>query len=170
MMKTNKQVYSIIENIKKSYGNSSDLNTRIIKKGKTNIGIIFMESSSNTQTISDFVIKAIDYISKNSSKIFDNLYNNLKNSIFNCQILTTKDFTKLPYYLSSGFTIIVADGKEEAIVLETRANLDRGVTEATNEPVLRGPKDSFTESHTKNIGLIRKRIKDNNLWIGEVLS
>ena len=168
MMKTNKQVYSIIENIKKSYGNSSDLNTRIIKKGKTNIGIIFMESSSNTQTISDFVIKAIDYISKNSSKIFDNLYNNLKNSIFNCQILTTKDFTKLPYYLSSGFTIIVADGKEEAIVLETRANLDRGVTEATNEPVLRGPKDSFTESHTKNIGLIRKRIKDNNLWIDDL--
>ena len=52
--------------------------------------------------------------------------------------------------------------------METRAELDRGVTESTSEPILRGPKDSFTESHSKNLGLVRKRIKDPNLWFDEV--
>ena len=159
---------NIINKIKALYGNSSDLNTRIIKANKTNIGILFMESSSSTQTISDFIIKAIDYIAKDTSKIFDNLYNNLKNNIFNSQVIITKNLNEFPYYLSSGFTIIVVDNIKEAIVLETRAELDRGVTEATNEPVLRGPKDSFTESHAKNLGLIRKRIKDSNLWIKDL--
>ena len=52
--------------------------------------------------------------------------------------------------------------------METRAQLDRGITEATSEPILRGPKDSFTESHSKNLGLLRKRIKTENLWFEEM--
>lgn len=167
MEKINKNANTVLNEIKKRYGESSDLNTRIIKKNKTNIGIIFMESSSSTESISNFIIKAIDY-TKDNTNIFSNLYTNLKNNIFNSQILTTKDFSQFPYYLSAGFTIIVVDNSAEAIVMETRAQLDRGVTESTSEPILRGPKDSFTESHAKNLGLIRKRIKDSNLWFKEV--
>lgn len=168
MIKIDKNAKTVINKIKEMYGESSDLNTRTIKIGKTNIGIIFMESSSSTTTISDFIVKAVDYISKDSSLIFNNIYNKLKNNIFNCQVITTKDLSEFPYYLSSGFTIIIVDGEDEAIIMETRAELDRGVSEATNEPVLRGPKDSFTESHSKNLGLIRKRIKDKNLWFDEI--
>lgn len=167
MEKIDKNVKTVINKIKKLYGNSGDLNTRIINLKGTNIGVIFMESSSETSTISDFIIKAVDYIGKEKN-IFNSLYNSLKNSIFNSQILTTKNFEEFPYYLSSGFTIIVTDKIDEAIVMETRAGLDRGVTESTSEPVIRGPKDSFTESHSKNLGLIRKRIKDKNLWFDEV--
>ena len=72
------------------------------------------------------------------------------------------------YYLASGFTIIVVDNSTKAIVIETRANLDRGVVESTSETIIRGPKDSFTENHNKNLGLIRKRIKDPNLWYEDV--
>ena len=55
-----------------------------------------------------------------------------------------------------------------AIAVETRQQLDRGVTESTSETITRGPKDSFTENHNMNLGLIRKRIKDPNLWYEEV--
>lgn len=161
------KVCDVIENIKALYGNSGDLCTRIIKKGKTNIGIVFMESSSDSTTVSDFVIKSINYITS-GSKLFENIYSDLKNNLFNSQLITCSNFEEFPYYLSAGFTIVLVDGSDEAIVMETRAELDRGVSEATNEPVLRGPKDSFTESHSKNLGLIRKRIKDNNLWFEEV--
>ncbi len=167
MEKIDKNVKTVLNKIKKIYGNSKDLNTRLITIKGINVGIIFMESSSDTTTISDFIIKAVDYIGKDKS-IFNSLYNNLKNNIFNSQILTTKNFEEFPYYLSSGFTIIITDEKDEAIIMETRASLDRGVTESTSEPVIRGPKDSFTESHSKNLGLIRKRIKDQNLWFDEV--
>ncbi|MBQ9011764.1 MAG: spore germination protein [Bacilli bacterium] len=154
---------TLIKKIKHLYGNSEDLCTRIIKIGKKNVGILYMESSSSTITISNQIIKALDFI-KNDLNIFDNLYQNIKNKIFNSQISTTKNENELPFYLSSGFTIIIVDNEPEFIVLETRETLDRGITEATSEPILRGPKDSFTESHSKNLGLIRKRIKDPNLW------
>ena len=157
----------VIEKTKKLYGNSPDLNTRIINIKGTNVGILFLESSSQASTISDFIIKGTLYTAS-SKNLFQNIFDALKNNLFNSQLFTIKDYSQFPYFLSSGFTIIVTDNSSEAIIMETRAQLDRGVTESTSEPILRGSKDSFTESHSKNLGLIRKRIKDPNLWFNEI--
>ena len=81
-------------------------------------------------------------------------------------IETYEDFF---YFLASGFTCIIVDSYNKAITFETKATLDRGVTESTSEQIVRGPKDSFTENYMINVGLIRKRIKDPNLWITEKL-
>lgn len=166
MEKIEKNAKQVIEKIKNMYGNSPDINTRLINIKGTNVGCIFLESSSSASTISDFIIKGIDYVAKKT--IFDNIFEKLENKLFNSQLFTINDFSQFSYYLSSGFTIIVVDGNDRAIVMETRANLDRGVTESTSEPIIRGAKDSFTESHSKNLGLIRKRIKDPNLWFEEI--
>ena len=167
MEKIEKNAKKIIEKTKKLYGNSPDLNTRIINIKGTNVGIIFLESSSQASTISDFIVKGTLYTASNKN-LFQNIFDALKNNLFNSQLFTINDYSQFPYFLSSGFTIIVTDDKDEAIIMETRANLDRGVTESTSEPILRGSKDSFTESHSKNLGLIRKRIKDPNLWFEEL--
>ena len=167
MEKIEKNAKKVIEKTKKLYGNSPDVNTRLINIKGTNIGIIFLESSSQASTISDFIIKGTLY-TKTNKNLFQNIFDALKNSLFNSQLFTINDYTQFPYFLSSGFTIIVVDGFSEAIIMETRAQLDRGVTESTSEPILRGSKDSFTESHSKNLGLIRKRIKDSNLWFDEM--
>lgn len=167
MQKINKSVKATLKQIKDLYGESADLNTRLINIKNQNVGLIFFESSSQTSTISDFIMKSIDYVFE-TKNLFDNIFENLKNQMFNSQVIIINDFDKFSYFLSSGFTIIVVEGHSEAIVMETRAQLDRGVTEATSEPVLRSSKDSFTESHSKNLGLLRKRIKDPNLWFEEV--
>ena len=167
MEKIDKNVKNVIKKIKQKYGNSSDINERIINIKGTNIGCLFLESSSQTSTISDFIIKSIVYIEKEKN-IFNNLLKLLNNKMFNSQLFIIDNFEEFPYYLSSGFTIIIVDKNDKAIVLETKANLDRGITEATSEPIIRGSKDSFTESHAKNLGLIRKRIKDENLWFEEL--
>ena len=167
MEKIEKKAKKVIEKTKKLYGNSPDINTRLINIKGTNVGVIFLESSSQASTISDFIIKGTLYAGNNKT-LFQNIFDALKNSLFNSQLFTINDYSQFPYFLSSGFTIIVVDGISEAIIMETRANLDRGVTEATSEPILRGSKDSFTESHSKNLGLIRKRIKDPNLWFDEL--
>lgn len=166
-MKIEKNVKIVIEKVKKLYGNSSDLNARTIKIKNKNIGILFLESSSSTSTISDFIVKSV-IIEGKDKPLFQTIFNNLENNIYNCQIFKIKNLKDFPYYLSSGFTIIITDDSNEAIVMETRSELDRGVTEATSEPTIRSSKDSFTESHAKNLGLIRKRIKDENLWFDEM--
>ena len=167
MEKIEKNAKKIVQKVKTLYGNSPDVNSRIINiKGK-NVGIIFLESSSQASTVSDFIIKGTLYTKENKN-IFQNIFEALKNDLFNSQLFIINDFNEFPYYLSSGFTIITVDDSDKAIVMETRAQLDRGVTESSSEPILRGSKDSFTESHSKNLGLIRKRIKDPNLWFDEL--
>ena len=54
--------------------------------------------------------------------------------------------------------------KNKYIALETRRDLSRGVSTPVTENTSRGPLDSFTENIEVNIGLIKRRIKSNNLW------
>ena len=69
------------------------------------------------------------------------------------------------YYLYSGFTLIIYN--LEILAVETKENLDRTITEPVTEVAVRGPKDGFVENFQKNVGLIRKRIKDENLVLNE---
>lgn len=156
-----KRIESVFDFIKNCCDNSSDLKTRIIVKNNNRIGYMFLESVSSDDKISNFLNKSI--INLNKKNLFDSFYDNIKNSIYNSNITKCSKIEELFYFLSNGFTIIVLDNCDNFIAIETRAQLDRGVVESTSEPIVRGPKDSFTENHQKNIGLIRKRIKDFNL-------
>lgn len=165
-MKLDNNIETIFNKIKEMNGNSSDIATRIIEKNKNRIGYIFLESVSSDDKISNFLNKGI--IDSDKKKLFDSFYNSMKNSIFNSNMKSCDNYDELFYFLSSGFTVIVFDNEEKVIVVETRMPLDRGVVESSSETIVRGPKDSFTENHNKNIGLIRKRIKDYNLWFTDI--
>lgn len=154
-----KNINENIEYIKNKFGNSSDIQTRTIN----NITYIFLDSVSSDDKISDFLVKSIS----NNKSIF-NIFNILKNNIYNSNLSIVEDMNDILYRLTSGFTIIFIDSNNKAICIETRATLDRGINESTSEAIIRGPKDSFTENHVTNIGLIRKRIKDNNLWFKDI--
>ena len=143
-----------IENIKKLMKYSPDLKIRTIK----NINIIFFESLCNSNDINDFILRPITINNINSiDKIKDIIpFSNIK------EINNEKD---LFYLLYSGFTIINIDNN--FIAFETKYHLDSGIIEATNEKVIKGPKDAFSENYQNNLGLIRKRIRSNKLKIIE---
>lgn len=165
-MKLDNSIEKIFETLNKMNGNSSDIVTRIIEKNNKKIGYIYLESVSSDDKISDFLNKAI--INMNKRRPFDSFFNLIQNSIFNSKVKSINTYEDMYYHLASGFTVIVIDECNKAIVVETRQKLDRGVVESTSETITRGPKDSFTENHNMNLGLIRKRIKDPKLWYEEV--
>lgn len=151
-------MHPMISRIKKRLGNSTDIVDRQIN----NITYIYLESVSSDDKISNFLNKSITKINN-----FDDLLVKLENSIYNSHITTLNDLEECYYYLASGYTCLFIKGYTKYIAIETKTKLDRGITESSSEPLIRGPKDSFTENHAINIGLIRKRIKDPNLWIEE---
>ena len=53
------------------------------------------------------------------------------------------------------------------MAVETKKNLSRNISEPTIEQTINGPKDSLNEDYMTNIGLIRKRIKDESLTMIE---
>ena len=74
-------------------------------------------------------------------------------------------YEDLCYHLHYGFTLLLLEDSDYHFVLETKRNLARGISAPQTENALRGSMDSFVEDLMTNMGLIRRRIKDNNLWI-----
>lgn len=148
--------------------NNSDLNIRKIKIGSKYIMYIFYESTSSDDKISNFFMKSISYdVKEKNLNLFSNLLKMLENTIPNSKLKTIDNYKDVFYHLASGFTCIFISGEEKAITIETKSVLDRSISEPTTETIVRGPKDSFTENYMINLGLIRKRIKDENLVVTE---
>ncbi|MFC4617106.1 spore germination protein [Camelliibacillus cellulosilyticus] len=65
----------------------------------------------------------------------------------------------------SGNLILFIDQIDEAMVFHIEKSRGRRVTEASIEPVVRGPKEGFVEGLQTNLQLIRKRIKTPELKV-----
>ena len=148
-------MHPTIKLLREKFNYSNDIVTRKIN----NISYIYLESVSSDDKISNFLNKGI-------INNLDDLY--LEMSVYNSNIKIEESVDKCINYLTSGFTCVFITNSNKYLAIETKTKLDRGVSESTYEPVLRGPKDSFTENHSINIGLIRKRIKSNDLWFEEL--
>lgn len=167
-MKVEKKIKKNIENIKLINNNSSDIVDRYFEYNNIKIGYIYLESVSSDDKISDFLVQNISLIIKNK-KHSKNIFDLLKNTTYNSHLTTSNDIYDIFTKLASGYTSIFVEGENEAILFETKNQIDRGVEQATTETVIRGPKDSFTENNSINLGLIRKRIKDPNLYFKELI-
>ena len=125
----------------------------------------------NIQTVCDSSLTnkyILEYFSKRSllkNEIISSLKKDITNYIPSISFIEI-DKKEVMNYLFNGFTILIY--KEEIIAFETRASLDRAISEPTSEPTIKGPKDSFNENYNMNIGLIRRRIKTENLHIKEL--
>lgn len=65
--------------------------------------------------------------------------------------------------LYTGLVPLIVEGLDDIIIMDARHYPARSVEEPEKEKTLRGAKDGFTESLMTNIGLIRRRIRDNAL-------
>lgn len=147
---------SIINKLKKENNYNEFITYREKKILFKTIYIIFNETISSSTNISDFIIRSLN-------KIKIPLYNNIINKISNFKYKEITTYKDLTYYLNCGFTIILYS-KNKYIALETKKDLTRGITSPITENTPRGPLDAFTENIENNIGLLKRRIKSNDLW------
>ena len=108
--------------------------------------------------VSDFIIRSLDNIHS------FNIYKSIINNIDNYKYKEIHNYGDICKYLNNGFTILLIS-RDKYIALETKKAITRSVSNPITENVIRGPLDAFNENIETNIGLIKRRIKDNNLWI-----
>ena len=149
-----------IKEIKSLIDTNPDLKIREIIINKKKINVIYFETLCSSDEINDFILKPI--INNNLDTIDDIIYKLPLNNF-----IDLKEKKELEFCLYSGFTIINIDNSYFAF--ETKYPLDSGIMEASNEKVIKGPKDAFSENHQNNIGLIRKRIRSKKLIIKEYI-
>ena len=135
---------NIINKLKKDTNNGDNIIYRKKKILYKTIYIIYNETISSSNSISDFIIRSLN-------NIYIPTYNNILNKISNFKYKEIKTYKDIAYYLNSGFTIILfSDNKY--IALETRKDLSRGITTPITENTPRGALDSYTENIENNIG------------------
>lgn len=153
----------MIDKLYKTKEHMPDLQIKKITFGLNKIYIVNIQTVSSSSLTNDYIM---EYFSRRS--LIKNEFSSLKKDILN--YLPSISFieinsSEIYNYLFNGFTILIY--KDEIICFETKANLDRGVNEPSSEPTIKGPKDSFNENYNTNIGLVRKRLKDENLYLDE---
>ncbi len=148
--------FVLINKFKEETNNSPFIVYRKKIINKKEIYIIFNDSLISNDKVSDFIVRSL-----NNIKDLKEIKNNL-NSCKYKEITTYEDFSK---YINNGFTIILYENI--GLAFETKGNLTRSVQIPTTENAIRGSKDALIEDYQTNIGLIKKRIKSNNLWVKE---
>ena len=147
-------------------GDSFDLTYKEIKVLDKKIYLLYLNTISDSNIITSTILKPLEDINLFKNDTF-NIKEYLTNTILNGSIISIKN-KDIIHYLYQGLAILVLNDKE-SLIIETRMSLDRGVSSSTDEPILRGSKDSFTESFIKNIGLVRKRIRNEDLVIKQFI-
>lgn len=95
----------------------------------------------NDSTAADFVKHNLPF---HDVSLEDNIDNVLKN-------------------MYAGLLPVLVEGLDKVIIIDVREYPARSVEEPSKEKSLRGAKDGFTETLMKNIALIRRRLRDDNL-------
>ncbi|MFZ5989883.1 MAG: spore germination protein [Bacillota bacterium] len=160
--------------VKDTLGGSSDIVVRefsIGERSKIKIAVLYIEGLADKNLINDFILKSLIQEIRSISIDPDtlngkDLFKTLKDLFLqDGQSNNISDFGDLYNHLLSGDTIILIDGYTRGYVLGSKKWEDRGVQEPNSQTVVRGPRDSFTETLGTNTSLLRRRIKDTNLWI-----
>lgn len=168
MPKLDSSITKIEQFIKEKTNNDPDVIYKRISFFNYNLCIIFRESATSRDIINDFILEFLEERQFRSGKNIKNIFNFLESNVPENKVVQIDNYEDFFYNLSSGFTTIFIDGEKKALSYESRTNLNSNISTAQNEKVIKGPKDAFTENYQINIGMIRKRIKSENLWIEEL--
>ena len=130
--------------------------------------IVFVEGMSDESAINEHIIEAVQQnaaiISRGQRLTGANTLKITKDqvlSVNNAQ--ATGDLSKLVEQVMAGSVALLIDGTAGVIIINVREWKSRSVEEPNSEPLLRGPRDGFTETLRTNTALVRRRIKTPRL-------
>jgi len=150
----------LIDNLKEDLKDIDDIKYKDIIISNNKITLIYSEVLSSGSNINDFILKNTSYLIDKNIEI-DNIYNFFYNSLPSHNIKETTSYKDILDSIFNGFVIFIHNDK--SFKIEQRASLDRGINQSDTEIAIRGSKDSFNENFNTNAGLIRRRLRTNNL-------
>lgn len=159
-----------IYTIKEALGNSNDVIIREVileKLDNQSIALIHIDGLSDKTVITDFILEnlMLEIDTDPENKIDNNIDYIKKQCLAVGDVKVVLDFTAFYSSILNGETVIMLEGQSVAITTDTKSAKDRAITEPQTESVIRGPRESFTETLRTNTALIRRKIKSPDLWI-----
>lgn len=131
--------------------------------------IVYVDGLVEVALISNTVLKPI--INCNLSSVDKkNITKKLSEEvIWNGEIEEAKKISELVKAVLKGDTILIVDGCNIGLVINTKGGDKRNIIEPQSESVVRGPREGFTENIRSNTSLIRRKIRNGNLKIEQMV-
>ena len=124
--------------------------------------MIYVKDMVNRELLNKEIITPIMYFSKDDSSEVSLKYL-IEKVLPSSEIEKSSDMDTLVSSVLQGNALLILDHFEEALMIDVSEIEYRSTEEPASEPVVRGPREGFTESLEKNCTLIRKRITSPKL-------
>lgn len=148
-----------LEYIKGRLEGNYDIVFREIKTELGEIQIIFMDTLSNSQMISDHIIFPLI----NQEKACGDL-EVIKEKVLTANtIVDVRSIESALLHIMSGDSVILFSYVEGIISCGARQYMSRAIEEPPSEVVIKGPREGFTENIAENMSLMRKKTRNVNL-------
>ncbi|WP_257348507.1 spore germination protein [Pseudalkalibacillus decolorationis] len=170
----NRNLNENIQHVKDKTGNSDDIIVREIhigQDGNLKAGVLFTEGLIDNVSNQNFILESLMVDIRKADLDTNDSYKQNPLQYFKDSVLTVGDIKDITDYdvlfasLLSGKVIFLLDGFAQGYAIGMKGGKDRGVPEATIENTVRGPKEAYTENLRTNTALLRRKIKDQNLWL-----
>jgi spore germination protein len=160
-----------VEAMKETIGHSPDVLFRPFHVGGLSwpAMIVYIDGLVDKKTINEQVMKPLMHVRPPSDSEFaaeataERFKETIQSSILSVgNLKSTDSFDACIQDVLSGNTVLLIDGSEEALTLDTHGGPRRSIEEPVSEAVVRGPRDGFNEILHCNTAMLRQRIKDPN--------
>ena len=143
---------------------NADAHFRFLRLAGVELCAIYMEGMADDKKISDFILRACNERDMPAGAMPD--VNRLMEDVL--EIAECEAESRVEAILEQvvgGMTAVLADGSDEAALLETRGYPARNVNRTTNESVVIGAQEGFVESLRTNMTLLRRYVPSHRLII-----
>lgn len=126
--------------------------------------LVYIDGMVNNEIINENVILPV--MNGEYKEIFTRsiILDYLKDSIINVNEITkASDCDQMVGSILYGDAVLLIDGEDKGLILNTKGWQTRSITEPLSENVVRGPREGFVESLIINLSLIRRKIQSPNL-------
>lgn len=155
-----------IQELKVIFDRSSDIVYREFQVGCQKGTLIFLDGLVSTELMDADILKPLFNYGKDQAcppeaHLIKQLL--LEQVITAAQISEGQKIGDVIDHILSGDTIVLIDGVQQALFISLQQWDKRSVEESSTEPVVRGPREGFTENLRTNTVLIRRRLKTPQL-------
>lgn len=163
--------------VKEVLKTSNDLVIREFLLGRdlpSRAAVLFIDGLSASRVTDEFILQAGMFDTRLDSLHADNdgrqdlerLEDDLRRlGIPINELEVASSLKEVVYAILTGDAAVLIDGVPRALTLNTKGWVQRGIEEPSTESVVRGPRDSFTETIRTNTAMIRRRLRDPNLCV-----
>ncbi|MDE7008409.1 MAG: spore germination protein, partial [Lachnospiraceae bacterium] len=147
-------------NGKLSVDTNFDIVYRVIKIGGRDACMYFIDGFCKDELMQKMLQYFLDIKEEEMPK---DAHEMSKTSLPYVEVDLQDTWEKIIYFLMSGVFVLMIDGYDQCLLIDSRTYPSRGVEEPEKDKVLRGSKDGFVETIVFNTALIRRRIRSTEL-------